>query len=129
MTTILVYLLVLVACVSSLPQPCPPCSQIPCPMIDIRGIQCEMIKDACGCCDVCAGNEGDVCSTGTPICRSDLWCVGWGIRLKKIPSYLPWFQGVCKNLENSNRPKELQNGFRTTPHQPKSTSSKTRTDP
>ncbi|CAH1238484.1 KCP [Branchiostoma lanceolatum] len=36
---------------------------------------CELTKDECGCCDVCAGLQGESCGTGLPSCAGGLTCV------------------------------------------------------
>ncbi|XP_019636147.1 PREDICTED: kielin/chordin-like protein isoform X2 [Branchiostoma belcheri] len=43
---------------------CPPAPQ-----------DCELTRDECGCCDVCAGLEGEPCGTGLPSCAGGLTCV------------------------------------------------------
>jgi len=38
--------------------------------------ECEKVMDSCGCCPVCAGQEGESCSKDSRACAEGLKCTG-----------------------------------------------------
>ena len=55
---------------------CKPCKTKVCPPVP-NNDECELVVEngVCGCCLVCARQEGDMCGTFTEPCQSPLQCV------------------------------------------------------
>ncbi|KAL5013451.1 hypothetical protein ScPMuIL_007721 [Solemya velum] len=61
--------------------------------------QCEKVRRPCGCCDECAGNLNDKCSSYSARCATGLMCVsGKGEALESVPWYMFHYEGTCQNV-------------------------------
>ncbi|XP_078589976.1 insulin-like growth factor-binding protein 2-B [Branchiostoma floridae x Branchiostoma japonicum] len=86
---------------------------------------CELISDACGCCDVCASLEGESCGYWLTGCASGLTCVypecdtavqqvvqpdGSVIQMMNPCVSFPWIPGTC-----TPQAKRHENGVQQVP--------------
>lgn len=66
--------------------------------------ECEQTFKLCGCCPVCALEEGENCGAMTTRCRTGLCCVNEEGRAKEeVEWYDHAFHGICRSVDSCPR--------------------------
>ena len=74
---------------------CPLCTPSHCAGIITTGCPYGVVKEDCGCCDMCGVGPGHMCDDGLSVCGNGLECVE---RVAGFPT--THYNGICKFIAN-----------------------------